>query len=149
VLAALSHPNLLSIHDVGNVDGTVFVVTELLEGATLRERLSTAEVGVARAVEWALQIAQGLAAAHERSIVHRDLKPENVFITRDGIVKILDFGLARRVEREPVVDAKPAATLTEAGAILGTVTSLRSKPADYPPTIAPTSSLSVRCSTRC
>jgi serine/threonine protein kinase/tetratricopeptide (TPR) repeat protein len=136
VLAALSHPNLLSIHDVGNVDGTVFVVTELLEGATLRDRLSTAEIGVARAVEWALQIAQGLAAAHERSIVHRDLKPENVFITRDGIVKILDFGLARRVERDRVADAKPAPTLTEDGAILGTVGYLapeqaRGLPADH------------------
>ena len=86
VLAALSHPNLLSIYDVGNVDGTIFVVTELLDGATLRERLTNADVGVARGVEWAMQIAQGLAAAHERGIVHRDLKPENVFVTRDGIV---------------------------------------------------------------
>jgi serine/threonine-protein kinase len=125
---------LLSIHDVGNVDGTVFVVTELLEGATLRERLASAEIGVARAVDWALQIAQGLAAAHERGIVHRDLKPENVFITRDAIVKILDFGLARRVE--PVADAKPAATLTEDGAILGTIGYLspeqaRGLPADH------------------
>jgi serine/threonine-protein kinase len=121
VLAALSHPNLLSIYDVGNAEGTVFVVTELLDGATLRERMTTAEIGIARSLEWAMQIAQGLAAAHERGIVHRDLKPENVFVTRDSIVKILDFGLARRVEGDVVREMKPSHALTEEGAILGTV----------------------------
>jgi serine/threonine protein kinase len=102
VVAALSHPNLVAIHDVGNIDGTVFAVMELLEGSTLRDRLANTEIGLARSVDWALQIAQGLAAAHERDIVHRDLKPENVFITQDGNVKILDFGLARRGPTAPV-----------------------------------------------
>jgi TolB-like protein len=135
ILATLSHPNLLSIHDVGNVDGTAFVITELLEGATLRERLGTAEIGCARAIEWALQIAQGLAAAHERGIVHRDLKPENVFVTRDSIVKILDFGLARRVE-QTIVGRQRKQALTDAGTVLGTVGYLspeqaRGFPADH------------------
>src|SRR5687767_11845745 len=124
ILATLSHPNLLSIHDVGNVDGKAFVVTELLEGATLRERLGTAEIGCARAIEWALQIAEGLAAAHERGVVHRDLKPENIFITRDGIVKILDFGLARVEEEERSnVDGDDESTVarTMPGLVLGTV----------------------------
>jgi len=135
ILATLSHPNLLSIHDIGNVEAKTFVVTELLEGSTLRERLETAEIGVPRAVEWALQIAQGLAAAHERGIVHRDLKPENVFVTRDGIVKILDFGLARRVE-QTIIGRQRKQTLTDAGTVLGTVGYLspeqaRGFPADH------------------
>ena len=118
VVAALSHPNLLAIHDVGEVDGTRFAVMELLEGSTLRERLATG-FSVARAVDWGLQIAQGLSAAHERGIVHRDLKPENLFVTRDGVVKILDFGLAQRAEAE--AGANRAPTLTGTGMIVGTV----------------------------
>jgi serine/threonine protein kinase/tetratricopeptide (TPR) repeat protein len=121
VVAALSHPNLVAIHDVGNVDGTLFAVMELLEGSTLRDRLAAAEIGLVRAVDWALQIAQGLSAAHERGIVHRDLKPENVFITENGNVKILDFGLARRAKTEREPGAAPAPTLTGAGMVLGTV----------------------------
>jgi serine/threonine protein kinase len=117
VVAALSHPNLIAIHDVGNVEGTVFAVMELLEGATLRDRLAAAEIGVARAVDWALQIAQGLSAAHERGITHRDLKPENLFVTQDGNVKILDFGLAQRTTPE---HAEGSPTLTGAGMIVGT-----------------------------
>jgi len=135
ILATLSHPNLLSIHDVGNVDGKAFVITELLEGSTLRERLGSAEIGAARGIEWGLQIAQGLAAAHERGIVHRDLKPENVFVTRDGIIKILDFGLARRVE-QTIVGRQRNQALTDAGTVLGTVGYLspeqaRGFPADH------------------
>jgi serine/threonine protein kinase/tetratricopeptide (TPR) repeat protein len=135
ILATLSHPNLLSIYDVGNVDGKAFVITELLQGATLRERLTTAEISCARAIEWAVQIAQGLAAAHERGIVHRDLKPENVFVTRDAIVKILDFGLARRVE-QTIVGRQRNQALTDAGTVLGTVGYLspeqaRGFPADH------------------
>ena len=136
VVAALSHPNLVAIHDVGNVDGTMFAVMELLEGSTLRDRLAAAEIGLVRAVDWALQIAQGLSAAHERGIVHRDLKPENVFITQDGNVKILDFGLARRDPIERERGAAPAPTLTGAGMVLGTVGYLspeqaRGFPADH------------------
>lgn len=121
-VAALSHPNILAIHDFGTVEGTVYAVMELLEGATLRERLAAAEIGIARSVDWALQIAQGLAAAHERGIVHRDLKPENVFVTRDGLLKILDFGLARREEALRLGGGESAATQarTAPGAVLGT-----------------------------
>jgi serine/threonine-protein kinase len=118
-LAALSHPNLLAIHDFGNVSGTVYAVTELLEGSTLRERLLTADLGLPRALDWAAQIAQGLAAAHERGVVHRDLKPENLFVTRDGLVKILDFGLAQREVHE--TQKGPAVTaLTHPGTVVGT-----------------------------
>jgi len=136
VVAALSHPNLVAIHDVGAVDGTMFAVMELLEGSTLRDRLGAAEIGSARAVEWSLQIAQGLSAAHERGIVHRDLKPENVFIIQDGNVKILDFGLARRDPIEGDRRAAPGPTLTGAGMVLGTVGYLspeqaRGAPADH------------------
>jgi hypothetical protein len=93
--AALDHPNILALHDVGDAGGVVYVVTELLEGETLRERLRAGGPLPARkALDYAVQIARGLAAAHDRGIVHRDLKPENLFITRDGGVKILDFGLA-------------------------------------------------------
>src|SRR5262245_49230046 len=98
--AALNHPNILAVHDVGtgeNADlGSVpYVVSELLEGATLRERLHNGALPVRKAIDVAVQIAHGLAAAHAKGIVHRDLKPENVFITEDGRAKILDFGLAK------------------------------------------------------
>src|SRR2546422_6799503 len=95
-IAAISHPNILAIHDVGREGGVTFAVTELLEGETLRSRLSGSELPWREAVEIGAAVADGLAAAHSRWIVHRDLKPENVFLTSDGRVKILDFGLARR-----------------------------------------------------
>lgn len=120
-VAALSHPNILAIHDFGNDEGVVYAVMELLEGSTLRGRLVEA-VPVGRALEWAHQIAQGLAAAHERGIVHRDLKPENIFITRDGVVKILDFGLARVEERDRSRRAEETTVArTMPGTVLGTV----------------------------
>src|ERR1700731_2700610 len=97
-VAALSHPNILAIHDFGNQDSIAYAVTELLEGETLREKLDGGPISQKHAVDYALQIARGLSAAHERGVVHRDLKPENVFVTRDGHVKILDFGLAKRLE---------------------------------------------------
>src|SRR5712691_6996403 len=93
--AALNHPNIVAVHDVGIADGVTFVVTELLQGETLRVALAHGAMPARQAVEYAVQIAHGLAAAHEKGIVHRDLKPENVFVTRDGRVKILDFGLAK------------------------------------------------------
>jgi serine/threonine protein kinase/Flp pilus assembly protein TadD len=121
-IASLSHPNILSIHDIGRDEGILYIVIELLDGSTLRERIQVSEIGVSRSVEWAMQIAQGLAAAHERGIVHRDLKPENLFITRDGIVKILDFGLA--VHRGPAMLGSTAPTLaggTLPGSVVGTL----------------------------
>src|SRR5439155_23779902 len=94
-VAALSHPNILGIHDLSSADGVTFAAMELLEGETLRERMKESGLPVRKATDYAIQMAQGLAAAHERGIVHRDLKPENVFITKEGRVKILDFGLAK------------------------------------------------------
>ena len=97
-VAALSHPNILSIFDFGNEDGIAYAVMELLEGETLRGKLDAGPITQKQAVDYALQIAKGLSAAHEKGIVHRDLKPENLFVTKDGHIKILDFGLAKRVE---------------------------------------------------
>ena len=93
--AALNHPNILAVYDVGTHDGTTYVVSELLEGKTLREALSTGPLPARRAARYAAQIADGLAAAHEKGIIHRDIKPANLFVTSDDRVKILDFGLAR------------------------------------------------------
>jgi serine/threonine protein kinase len=99
-IAALSHPNILAIFDTGSYENSPYLVSELLEGQTLRERISTGALPPRKAVEYALQVAQGLAAAHEKGIVHRDLKPDNLFITKDGRVKILDFGLAKLIRPE-------------------------------------------------
>jgi serine/threonine protein kinase len=92
--AALNHPNILSIFDIGEEQGAPYVVSELLEAETLRQRLRTGALPIRRVIDYALQVARGLATAHEKGIVHRDLKPENLFLTTDGRVKILDFGLA-------------------------------------------------------
>jgi serine/threonine-protein kinase len=123
LVAALSHPNILAIHDVGSDAGVSYAVTELLEGEALRDRMSAAAVPLRKATHYARQIARGLAAAHARGIVHRDLKPENVFVTVDGVVKILDFGLAKRDAPGAVAGANEAPTLarTMPGTILGTV----------------------------
>jgi serine/threonine protein kinase len=94
-VAALNHPNILGIHDIGEQDGSPYIVSELLEGASLRAELAQGRLSARKAVDYAVQMAQGLSAAHEKNIVHRDLKPENVFVTREGHVKILDFGLAK------------------------------------------------------
>src|SRR5215210_6738936 len=93
--SALNHPNILTIFDTGSQNDTAYLVTELLEGETLRERLAGGALPARKAVEIAIQAARGLAGSHERWIGHRDLKPENLFLTRDGQVKILDFGLAK------------------------------------------------------
>jgi serine/threonine protein kinase len=93
--AALNHPNILSIFDIGEAQGAPYVVSELLEGETLRDRLRDGPLPSRKAIDYARQIASGLAAAHDKGIVHRDLKPENLFITADGRAKILDFGLAK------------------------------------------------------
>ncbi len=123
-VAALDHPNILAIHDIGTHDGAPYIVTELLEGESLRERLSSGALPVRRAVEVVVQIAQGLAAAHEKGIVHRDVKPGNVFVTRDGHVKILDFGLAKLTPPRTAEERAKATTVleaTDAGIVLGTV----------------------------
>jgi eukaryotic-like serine/threonine-protein kinase len=90
--SALNHPNILCIYDVGTHDGSPYVVSELLQGQTLRQRISGTSLSQRKAIDYALETARGLAAAHEKGIVHRDLKPDNLFITNDGRVKILDFG---------------------------------------------------------
>jgi len=95
---ALNHPNILVIHHIGTHQGAPYIVSELLEGETLRERMAGAALPQRKALDYALQVAHGLAAAHEKGIVHRDLKPDNLFITKDDRVKILDFGLAKLVE---------------------------------------------------
>jgi eukaryotic-like serine/threonine-protein kinase len=122
-VAALNHPNIVSIHDFGEYEGAPFLVSELLEGQTLRETLEAGPLPVRRVVEYALGIAQGLAAAHDKGIVHRDLKPENVFITKAGRVKILDFGLAKLVRPEESHEtvATLASPATLPGTVMGTV----------------------------
>jgi eukaryotic-like serine/threonine-protein kinase len=156
-VAALNHPNLLIVFDVGaspvaqdaaetgapsgaagSASESPFIVSELLEGATLRERLASGALRERKAVDYAIQIARGLAAAHERGIVHRDLKPENLFVTNDGRVKILDFGLAKLTEAAPADSDATLASLgsvTQAGVVMGTIgymspEQVRGKPAD-------------------
>jgi len=125
-VAALNHPNILAVHDIGTHDGAPYMVCELLEGETLRERLQGGVLSPRKAVEIAVQIADGLAAAYDKGIVHRDLKPENIFLTKDGRVKILDFGLAKMARTGPELKSSVQTvtsadiSLTEAGQVLGT-----------------------------
>src|SRR3984893_6739444 len=120
--AALNHPNILAISAVGCECAVPYIVSELLEGENLRQRLVKGAIPVPEAADYALQIAHGLAAAHERLIVHRDLKPENLFLTVDGRIKILDFGVAKL--QAPATDDRPVesmTTVTKHGAMIGTV----------------------------
>ena len=135
----LNHPNITAVYDIGTHDGAPYVVQELLEGETLRAALARGKLPPRKAIDYALQIAHGLAAAHEKGIVHRDLKPENLFVTNDGRVKILDFGLAkldageRRLgTADEPADRQPG---TEPGVVLGTLgymspEQVKGKPAD-------------------
>ncbi len=116
----LNHPNLLTVYDVGNSGGTPFLVTELLQGETLRDRLARGPLSPRKSIDAAAQMANGLAAAHEKGIVHRDLKPENIFLTRDGRVKILDFGIAK-LTRAGSDGPMFEMAATEPGMVLGTV----------------------------
>ena len=120
VVAALNHPNILAIHDFGEHEGSPYIVTELLEGQTLRGSLSGGPIPSRKATNTAEQVARGLAAAHHKGIVHRDLKPENIFITRGGRVKILDFGLAK-LTPDKTPDAETVASQTEPGVVMGTM----------------------------
>ena len=138
-VAALTHANILALYDVGSHEGSPYLVTELLEGETLRERLHGGSLAPRKAVELAIEIAHGLAAAHGKDIVHRDLKPENLFITKDGTVKILDFGLAKLKPERPdaavVGDATTRMSDTTPGMVLGTTgymspEQVRGQPAD-------------------
>ncbi|HTO75322.1 MAG TPA: serine/threonine-protein kinase, partial [Thermoanaerobaculia bacterium] len=135
----LNHPNITAVYDLGTnaSDGAPYIVTELLEGETLRSRLSGGALPVRKATDYAIQIAKGLAAAHEKGIVHRDLKPENLFVTKDGRLKILDFGLAKlksEKDGEQQTDLRTVSG-TEPGVVLGTMgymspEQVRGKPAD-------------------
>jgi serine/threonine protein kinase/tetratricopeptide (TPR) repeat protein len=120
-VAALSHPNILVLFDVGEHEGIRYAVTELLAGETLRDRLSRSPISWRKTVELGVALAEGLAAAHSKEIIHRDIKPANIFLTADGQVKILDFGLARWQEPKSIQDETVTLDETQAGAVLGTV----------------------------
>jgi serine/threonine protein kinase/Tol biopolymer transport system component len=137
---ALNHPNILVIHHIDTYDGSPYIVSELLEGETLRDRLHGGALPQRKAIDYSLQVAHGLAAAHQKGIAHRDLKPENIFITNDGRVKILDFGLAKLIASgdadQSQTDIPTRRVNTEPGLVIGTVgymspEQLRGKPADH------------------
>src|SRR3984885_13586519 len=120
-IAALNHPNILAIHDIGEHQGAPYIVSELLEGCSLHAELNRGPLTQRKASDYAAQIARGLAAAHDKNIVHRDLKPDNVFITKDGRVKILDFGLAKVAPSPGAAAPSAGLTLTSSPTEVGTV----------------------------
>jgi serine/threonine protein kinase/Tol biopolymer transport system component len=120
--AALNHPNILAVYQMGNFGGAPYLVSELLDGETLRDRLKRGPLPVRKVIDYGAQIARGMAVAHEKGIIHRDLKPENIFLTKDGQVKILDFGLARLMQLKELEFSKsPDQVQTIAGMVMGTV----------------------------
>jgi serine/threonine protein kinase len=139
-VAALNHPNILALFDIGQHNGSPFLVSELLEGETLRSVLDRGPLPQRKTIDYGVQIAQGLAAAHEKGIVHRDLKPENIFVSKDGRIKILDFGLAKLAQKASAAAAESdGVTLTSshtaAGVVMGTASymapeQVRGEPAD-------------------
>src|SRR5208283_4863456 len=118
--AALDHPNILAVHQFGAFDGSPYLVSELLTGESLRHALQRGPLPVRKAIDYAIQIAHGLAAAHEHGIVHRDLKPDNLFVTRDGRIKILDFGLAKLQQPQTDGSAPTQSLGTDPGMVMGT-----------------------------
>ncbi|MGH7970403.1 MAG: serine/threonine-protein kinase, partial [Limisphaerales bacterium] len=137
-LAALNHPNILTVFDAGLHEGAPYLVSELLEGKTLRESMDGSALPLRKGIDYALQIAQGLAAAHGKGVIHRDLKPENIFVTKDSRVKILDFGLAKLQENFKSIDGESPtlADSTQPGLLLGTPAymspeQVRGEPADH------------------
>jgi eukaryotic-like serine/threonine-protein kinase len=138
--SALNHPNILTVFDIGTHEGAPYIVAELLEGEELREQLNLGAIAPRKVIEYAIQIASGLSAAHARGIVHRDLKPENILITTDGRVKILDFGLAKlRPDSRALNSGSQVETqkgITDPGVVMGTVgymspEQVRGKDADH------------------
>ena len=136
--AALDHPNIVAIHEFGTFDGIPYLVSELLEGGTLQQMLKHGPLPTRKAIDYAIQIAHGLAAAHDKGIVHRDLKPANLFVTKDGCVKILDFGLAKFEHPTLKVDGKESTKNegTAPGVVMGTAgymapEQVRGEPADH------------------
>src|SRR5690349_11878198 len=136
-VAALNHPNILAVFDIGESDGSPYLVSELLEGETLRSVVDRGALSPRKAIDYGVQIAQGLAAAHEKGIVHRDLKPENVFVTKDARIKILDFGLAKLVQKASAAtsDGATLTSHTAMGVVMGTASymapeQVRGDPAD-------------------
>jgi eukaryotic-like serine/threonine-protein kinase len=121
--SALNHPNILTVYDIGSHNGSPYIVTELLEGEELRERLDAGQISIRKAIDYAQQIVNGLSAAHEKGIIHRDLKPENLFITNDDRVKILDFGLAKLRGTNELLGSEDATrqAITNPGVVMGTV----------------------------
>jgi serine/threonine protein kinase len=118
--SALNHPNILTVHDIGDHEGQPYIVTELVDGETLRGILKNGPLGTRRLLDLASQISSGLAAAHAAGITHRDLKPENIMVTRDGHVKILDFGLAKLTHPAPAEETLTDVARTEPGTVMGT-----------------------------
>ena len=135
--AALNHPNIVAVFDIGIHNGAPYIVSELLQGKTLRQRMLEGAIPVRQANDFGIQIAQGLVAAHEKHIIHRDLKPENIFITQDNRIRILDFGIAK-LATPMVTDERSVVSMTtqtKVGAVLGTAgymspEQLRAKPVD-------------------
>lgn len=150
-LAALSHPNILSVYDVGWHDGHFYLVTELLEGRTLARAIRDQPLEWEKVVEIGLEIADGLAAAHARGVIHRDMKPENIFLTEDGRVKILDFGVAKIIEAESP-DGKRGTHVTEEGTVIGTFAFMspeqaRGEPPDFRSDLFSLGSVLYECAT--